>query len=273
MRTTVPGLSMRKAQLQCAAHQRSAKAACFLEKLVYTFWSDRPAEALAAELGGALGALECVAGLQLNLPDTAFSGGQGPLHNLLPRFDGTVSVWLQSRRERNPVEALLKRHCDGFHGYAVCESRPMAPRLPAPDASGRIDALSQVCLLRKPASLSLEDFLSIWLDSHSDIAMDRQGTVGYVQNIVQAPVTADAPEIHGIVEECYPAAAYADLGLFFGAPDDPAAMQENIQALVESSGRFIDMGALERIFTAPYVFPVGNGALAQALDTAGSAHG
>jgi hypothetical protein len=223
-----------------------------LEKLVYTFWSDRTAAELAAGLRDDLDALSTLRALQLNLPDPAFTGGQGPIRNLLPRFDGTVSVWLESRRERGAIEAVLHAYCDGFHGYAVCESQPMTAQLPAPDGSGRVDSLCQVCLLRKPEAMRYSDWLSTWLDSHTDIAIERQGTIAYIQNIVQAAITADAPEIHGIVEESYPVAAYADLGLFFGAADDPATMQANIEALMASTARFIPMDALDRIFTAPY---------------------
>jgi hypothetical protein len=223
-----------------------------LEKLVYTIWSDRPGEELADELREAISALPQVQAPQLNLPDAAFSGGQEPIRNLLARFDGTVSVWLESRRERAPLESLLDRHCEGFHGYAVCESRPMAAQLPQADSRGRIDSLCQVCLLRKPQHMAYVDWLSTWLDSHTDIAIERQGTIAYAQNIIQAAVTPGAPLLHGIVEECYPSAAYADLGLFFGAPRDRAAMQANIEALMASTARFIPLDGLDRIFTAPW---------------------
>lgn len=222
-----------------------------MEKLVYLFWldtGDRPAAALQAALADQPADLR----LQLNLPDPAFRGGQPPLRNLLPRFDGMVSAWLPSRRDRSELEALLAAHAAGYHGYAVCESVPMAATLPAADDNGRIDALSQVCLLRRPETMTIDSWLDTWLYSHSDIAMRTQGTVAYIQNIVQAPVTSGAPAVDGIVEECYPPRAYTDLETFFGAPGDPAGMKANIDELLASTARFLPEGGVDRIFTARY---------------------
>lgn len=223
-----------------------------MEKLVYTIWGDdeRPVD---EGLVAALGALAGLAGLQLNLPDPAFCKGQEPIRNLLPAFDGLVSLWLSSRRDRHPVEAILATRCAGFHGYAVCESTPMRPALPAPDARGRVDALSQVCLLRKPDTLPYALWLSTWIDSHTEVAIARQGTIAYVQNIVQCALTDGAPPLHGIVEECYPPVAYADLAVFFGAADNPAALQDNVTALMASTARFAPLTSLDRIFTARHL--------------------
>ncbi len=223
-----------------------------MEKLVYTIWKTPGAAELAAALADALAPIHGVRGLQINLPDARFEGGQAPIRNMLEHFDGTVSLWLDSRLERDPVEAALNTLCDGFHGYSVSESCPMHNTLPSPDSSGRIDTLSQVCLLRKPEDMAYRDWLSTWLDSHSAIAIECQTTIAYIQNIVQAPLTADAPVIHGIVEECFPVAAYSDIGLFFGAPDDAAKMQANIEKLMASTARFIPMDSIDRIFTVPY---------------------
>ncbi|CAN0590547.1 unnamed protein product, partial [Ectocarpus sp. 12 AP-2014] len=166
-----------------------------LEKLVYTIWSNDPGDTLAAKLRADFAAIDEVRALQFNLPNSRFSGGQAPIRNLLPRFDGTVNLWLNSRRQRAAAEAVLQTHCDGFHGYAVCESRPLDSPLPAPGECGQVDSLCQVCLLRKPDPMAYDEWLSTWLDSHTDIAIERQGTIAYVQNIVQTSVTADAPEI------------------------------------------------------------------------------
>ena len=74
----------------------------------------------------------------------------------------------------------------------------------------------------------------------------------YVQNVVQAALTPDAPQVDGIVEECYPPEAYGDPTIFFGAPGDSEAMQANIRILLESTARFAPISELDRIFTAPY---------------------
>lgn len=226
-----------------------------MEKLIYTVWGTALEAAAGEALRGALTTVATAAAVQVNLPDVAFSGGQGTIRNLLPAFDGIVSLWLDSRRQRHDVESVLSRHGIGFHGYAVCESEPMPSRLPAPDDTGRVATLSQVCLLHKPDAMAYDPWLHSWVDLHTDIAIECQSTVAYRQNIVQHPITEGAAPIHGIVEECFPPQAYADVALFFGAPNDPERMQTNIARLMESTARFAPVECLDRIFTARYDLP------------------
>lgn len=223
-----------------------------MEKLVYLIWSDREAATLKSDLSQRLALLPSAQGIQINLPDPAFEGGQEAIRNLLPRFDGLLSLWLPSRLDRHPLEAALSECVDGYHGYAVCESEPMHGALPSPDDSGRIPVLSQLCLLRKADDMGYLDWLHTWMDSHTEIAIQCQSTVSYTQNVVQAVLTQDAPLIHGVVEECFPPAAYADLGLFFGAKDDAVLLKKNITRLLESTSRFIPSDGLDRIFTTPH---------------------
>lgn len=237
-----------------------------MEKLVYTiFGSDLDGER-GLQLRHALAALEGPHRLQLNLPERAFTGGQEPIRNLLPAFDGAVFVWVDSRRDRAPLEALLQELDIGFHGYAVCESVPMPARLPEPDGDGAVDALSQLVLLRKPREADYARWLSAWIDAHTPVAIACQGTVAYEQNIVQAALTDNAPPLHGIVEECFPAAAYGDLDLFFAGGGDRERLQGNIRRLLESSGRVAAPDALDRIFTARHI-----PAAAQSAGAAGAA--
>jgi hypothetical protein len=233
--------------------RKQTECAASVEKLVYTIWGDDLDSGRGVSLAAALVAVPGVSRLQINLPDPAFRGGQAPIRNLLPAFDGAVFAWVESRRDRGGLEERLRQHGIGFHGYAVCESNPLPPRLPEADASGRVDALSQLCLLRKPQAMDYDHWLATWIDSHTRVAIECQTTIAYLQNIVQAPVTANAPLLHGIVEECFPSAAYADPCLFFGAPGDSQGMQRNVQRLMESTARFAPVEQLDRIFTARHL--------------------
>jgi hypothetical protein len=239
-----------------------------MEKLIYVFWEPREVTAFADSLAAGLRECAGVHGVQLNVPDHRFSGGSQPvLHNILPRLDGAAAVWLDSRLQRGPVEETLAPFVSGFHGYAVMESEPLAPATAAP-GDGRLAALSQLCLLRRPQRLSYDVWLDIWLGSHTPIAIATQRTTHYVQNIVHRPLTADAPAVDAIVEECFPEAAYADPGVYFDAPDDPAARDANIRRLLESTARFLDSDCVDRIFTSRYSYC---GAVATAA--AGPRHG
>lgn len=69
-------------------------------------------------------------------------------------------------------------------------------------------------------------------------------------------LTADAPEIDGIVEEMFPIGAVTDLGVLFDAPGDEARMTANMKAMTASTGRFLDDGMVDAIPTGRYVVGV-----------------
>src|SRR3954465_14403148 len=138
--------------------------------------------------------------LQLNLDDADVA--QAPL-----RFGpGTpitavVSVWADG-----PVEAGVEPGVEGVRrvdpaadGWQVEEREPIPPPV-VPDGA-RADALANLAFLRRPASMSPSDWLDDWLERHTPVAIETQGTFGYVQNPVVAVltpgVTPDAPEVAG----------------------------------------------------------------------------
>ena len=61
------------------------------------------------------------------------------------------------------------------------------------------------------------------------------------------PLTPDALQLAGIVEELFPAEAITDLKAFFGAADD-ADLQQRLSRMVASTSAF---GANENIDTVP----------------------
>ena len=58
--------------------------------------------------------------------------------------------------------------------------------------------------------LSYEQWLDIWHNSHTRVAIDTQSTFGYRQNVVVRPLTYLAPPIDAIIEENFPPAAMSD---------------------------------------------------------------
>ena len=69
---------------------------------------------------------------------------------------------------------------------------------------------------------------------------------------VTRPLTADAPAIDAIVEECFPSGAMTDFKVFFDAPGDEPKFKRNLQRMVQSVARFIEPGQIDVIPTSQY---------------------
>jgi hypothetical protein len=75
-----------------------------------------------------------------------------------------------------------------------------------------------------------------------------------VQNPVVAPMTADAPDVAGIVEELFPMAGMTDSHAFYGSGGDDAELQRRFTRLMESVGRFGADHGLDLVPTSRYVW-------------------
>jgi hypothetical protein len=95
--------------------------------------------------------------------------------------------------------------------------------------------------------------MDIWLNSHTQIAIDTQDTFLYVQNVVTRVLTDGATPWDAIVEEGFPAAAMTDPQVFFDAVGDDERLAKHQQEMLESVQRFLDLAAIEVIPTSRYV--------------------
>jgi hypothetical protein len=210
-------------------------------------WCDRQRGPIADALLG-LG----VAGLSVNVRDSAVSHSLMTLTTLDPPVAAVVSLWTQQCYGEQATAALdlLAAECDHFGAYLVTESVP----LPAPlELGSRTTGLANIALLRRPAGLDQATWLNRWQLDHTSVAIETQSTFGYTQNWVVRTLTPHAPGIAGIVEELFPAEAITDLKAFFGAADD-SDLQHRLGRMVASTAAF---GANENIDTVPtsrYVF-------------------
>jgi hypothetical protein len=161
-----------------------------------------------------------------------------------------VSVWTDGPAE--PLVALLRELDPTADGWRVEERLPIEP--PAVADGERSDALANLAFLRRPGSMSADAWRADWLDRHTTIAIETQGTFGYVQNPVVEPVTADAPEVAGIVEELFPMAAMTDSHAFYGSGGDDDELQRRFTRLMESVGRFGADQGLDLVPTSRYVW-------------------
>ncbi|EID11893.1 hypothetical protein MXEN_15165 [Mycobacterium xenopi RIVM700367] len=187
-----------------------------------------------------------VAGLTVNVRDSAVRDSVMTLTTLDPPVAAVVSMWTQQCYADQVSAALnlLRAECDQLGAYLVTESVP----LPAPLEIGRrTNGLANMALLRRPADMDEETWLARWQRDHTPVAIETQATFGYTQNWVVRVLTPDAPAIAGIVEELFPAEAITDLKAFFGATDDDD-LQHRLSRMLSSTMAF---GANENIDTVP----------------------
>jgi hypothetical protein len=226
-----------------------------MEKLIYTLW--RPANLSAADwrdaiLRAAAGALPIAGGrdVQFSLVDENVEAGKG-LH-LVTRDvpDGVITFWLESANYRQSSETLLRAECQRIAGYLVTESCIKDER---PDDKGkRAEGFNLIGFLRRPPRLSREEWLKIWLESHTAVAVETQPTFRYVQNLVARPLTDDTPELDALVEEGFPIEALNNPEHFYDAVGDEKKFSENHERMMVSCRRFIDFDRIDSLPMSRY---------------------
>ncbi len=187
-----------------------------------------------------------VAGLTVNVRDSAVRDSLMTLTTLDPPVAAVVSIWTQQcyADQISAALTLLRAECDQLGAYLVTESVP----LPAPLEIGRrTTGLANIALLRRPPDMDEQTWLARWQRDHTPVALETQATFGYTQNWVVRVLTPDAPAIAGIVEELFPAEAISDVKAFFGAADDDD-LQHRLSRMLSSTTAF---GANTNIDTVP----------------------
>ncbi|MCX6400516.1 MAG: EthD domain-containing protein [Propionibacteriales bacterium] len=185
--------------------------------------------------------------LQVNLDDDAVAAAMrfGPDRPIT----AVISVWGDAV---TPVVDVLRRLDGSTDAWLVDEREPLVP--PAVADGVRADALANIAFLRRPAALTREAWLADWLDRHTQVAIDTQGTFGYVQNPVLEALTPDAPAVAGIVEELFPMAAMSDHHAFYGSDGDEDEFQRRFAVLMDSCERFGASQGLDLVPTSRYTF-------------------
>ncbi|WP_217649649.1 EthD domain-containing protein [Saccharopolyspora flava] len=189
-----------------------------------------------------------VRGVQLNVDDAdvapAMRFGPGE------RVTGLVSVWTAG----DPAAAVrVVAEASGEarpHAYRVSEKVRLDP-LPVADGE-RADVYAQVALLRRPESMTREEYLEYWLVHHTPIAIRTQNTSGYVQNVVEEALTPESPDVAAIVEEHFPMAAMTDPHAFHGSGGDDDELHRRFTELMGSVARFGGGDGLDVVPTSRY---------------------
>lgn len=171
-----------------------------------------------------------------------------------------VRVPMASSSACRPVLDALGR-LGPVSAWAVTHSEPLPvaepdATTPIPDGGLRCEGMANIAFLRRPTRLDPPEWLRIWLEEHTTVAVETQATTAYTQHVVVRALTADAPSIDGMVEEIFPLGAVGDLGVFFDARGDDERLAANTRAMAASTGRFLDDGEVDAIPTGRYVMGV-----------------
>lgn len=232
-----------------------------MEKVLYALWiddakaGDSLRDALLADFVRACLALPQVWGLRVAVADSAVEpasdkcqANNGPLPAAL------VSVWLDDGWFRDAIEVLLPREVTRLRAWLVSEAEPIVNTTCPPAADGRVPGFCQVAMLQRPPRLDRDTWLDIWKGSHGQVAIDTQSTFGYRQNLIVHDLGgAEGPELHAIVEENFPPEAMTSHHAFYAASDD-ATLEANVQTMMDSCKRFIDLDRIDVAVMSEYCF-------------------
>jgi hypothetical protein len=189
---------------------------------------------------------------QLNVDDEAVAPamrfGPGDAHGRA--ITALVTLWTEG--DPHAAVDVVAEWAPDVHVWRVTERRPIDPPT-VPDGE-RAEALANVAVLRRPEGMSREEYLDIWLNDHSPIAIRTQNTFGYVQNVVEEALTPGSPEISAIVEELFPMAALTDVHEFYGSGGDDEELNRRITDLMASVARFGADQGLDLVPTSRYVW-------------------
>jgi hypothetical protein len=229
-----------------------------VEKLIYLVWK-RAATSPAAHREEMLGEVtegllrQGVRGLSMNLADEEAAYARHMRITRMPEpLSGTVSVWLDTALDRDPVQRLLETACQRLAGYLVLESVPIVNTTQVAPTGERTPGITTVALLERPEAMSHESWLDRWQGHHTRVAIETQSTFLYVQNLIVRAATPEAPPWSAIVEEGFPAEAATNPMVFFAA-ESPERLEENRRRMMESCARFIDFARLESHPMSSYV--------------------
>jgi hypothetical protein len=189
--------------------------------------------------------------LQLNLDDAGVAEALMRLQTG-EAINAVVSIWGGSHVHAPSVLAWLRERAERVEGWLVGEHRRLDP--PTQADGVRADALANMALLRCPEGLTRAEWLRRWMEDHTGVAIRTQASFGYVQNVVQAPLTVTAPEVDGIVEELFPSAGMTDPHAFYGSGGGDDELARRMNELLASVARIGADRDLDLVPTSRYCF-------------------
>lgn len=232
-----------------------------MEKLLYPLWKPEAVDIddfrddLLNGLCERLRAATQVHSLRLAVADSAVAAAAGRrMESHAPLPDALLSLWVDYSATATALEPLIGEHVARYGQYLVCEAEPLVNQQRHPSAPGeRVYGMCQVVLMAPPAELDREDWLALWKDSHTQVAIDTQSTFGYRQNLVVRASGEHCIPCHAIVEENFPPEAMDDDHAFYATGGDETVLARHRAAMMESCARFIDLARIDVIPMSEYL--------------------
>ncbi len=170
------------------------------------------------------------------------------------------------RRERIALVSLWERKEDGAgfarwsrcmaeawrgpgSGYLVEESEPVAYTRTWPDNT-QTPGLGLLTLFRPRRGISDDDFIRMWHQGHTPLALRVHPLWNYIRNVVRKSVLHGSPALGGIVEEqCMSAADILRPARFFGGT---RSMVPNMLRIALDIRKWMDLGSIENHLVHEY---------------------
>lgn len=229
-----------------------------MEKIIAALWAKDDRAAFNAALRTALPAALKAAGaskVRLNLRDAEVEPAASLIQRWqAPQQDAVVQFWLPSAnaRFRAGVNAVLAAHSARFALWLVAESTIIPNTAHPPRPGERTYGWSQASFISFRPDLPHAEALAFWRGHHTRIAIETQANFEYVQNLIVEPLTPDAPPYNAFVEECFPPEAMDQPAAFFDAVGNEAKFRDNLAAMMDSCGRFIDFTRIDIVPTSQF---------------------
>jgi hypothetical protein len=230
-----------------------------MEKLCYVLW--KPEAVAGADFADALRGpvAERIARisrgpLSLLVADAAAEAvAKARIQRTTPPVAGMLSLWLDSVDARGAVEDALGAATARHAGFLVTESVPVENRTHRAPLGQRTPGITMLSLLEKPARLSQDEWIRIWHEQHTPLAMEIQCTYLYVRNVVVRPLGPGAPPWAGLVEEGFPSEAVTDPLLWYETGGSQEKLRENLGRMLASVRAFLDIERVESLPMSEWV--------------------
>lgn len=176
------------------------------------------------------------------------------LQHQRPRIDAVVFAWFEDDAAIVTMPQMLTDYAIILSGYLLREYLPLVEHqeLAIQKKNGiRTSGMMQLAFLKVPKRLEYDEWLSIWRNQHTQVAIDIQSTFIYRQNVVESCITKTDLGYSAIVEEGFPSEAMTSQHAFYAAESDDLLLKRQV-AMWNSSKRFIDLPDLDVLPTSEY---------------------
>jgi hypothetical protein len=233
-----------------------------MEKVIYAVWRDprvdpatfsRKLREEAAPQLLKLGAR----GLQINIVDDVVAPAKGLVRVATrPQMEAVVHLWVDSAIAafRKPYDAVLESVAGRIAGYLVSESNPVVNTGHRAPPGERTWGMSQCVFIKRPARVTPEQWIDVWHNVVTPVAIECQGNFQYAANVVIRPLTHAAPAYDAVVEECLPPEAMTDPTVFFDRGRDPDKAKDNQRRMYEAAALVTDVDGIDVIANSQYIF-------------------